>query len=456
MLNRDALLFSPTREGVPSSDDGFYASDLIAAQTALEDEAREAIPFASSECTYDLGYIKQPLFACKTCLHNRAVCAGCSISCHGEHELVELFNRRSFRCDCGTEAMGAGSCCQLTGRTDAPPNKNNHYDANFAGQFCFCGKPYDPQTETDTMIQCVVCEDWVHWACLFGRHIDDDEGGPLGQDDFDMVVCERCVQGRGDVRRVIERYAGVEGSGVMLVTKENEVVGRAFLPPDDEDEDEESAPGETAKRKAEGDGDAPVAKKARAEGEAVPSTADSSASSASLGTTPTASTSASSSQAPTAATTVASAPSSAASSPSKTCKAPPVLPPGESPLAKLEREGTRANVYLEEGWMMRWCRCSQCLPMFVNLPYLLDEEDVYEPPEDPNAHKSTFELGMEHLVNTMPRAQAIDSIAAFTGLSDRLKAYLRPHAEGGVTVTKELIDQFFEEERERREAIQRG
>jgi hypothetical protein len=83
MLDHNSLLFSPTRDGVPSSDDNFYASDLIAAQDALEDEAREAIPFASTECTYDMGYVKQPLFACLTCLHNRAVCAGCSVSCHG-------------------------------------------------------------------------------------------------------------------------------------------------------------------------------------------------------------------------------------------------------------------------------------------------------------------------------------------------------------------------------------
>lgn len=93
-LTHEALLFSPTREGVPSSDDNFTADDLIAAQDALEAEARDALPFSFAQCTYDLGYLKQPLFACRTCLNDSAVCAACSISCHGEHELVELFNRR--------------------------------------------------------------------------------------------------------------------------------------------------------------------------------------------------------------------------------------------------------------------------------------------------------------------------------------------------------------------------
>ena len=47
-----------------------------------------------------------------------------------EHELVELFMRRDFRCDCGTEKMGAGSCCAITRRADAPPNRNS-YDKSF-------------------------------------------------------------------------------------------------------------------------------------------------------------------------------------------------------------------------------------------------------------------------------------------------------------------------------------
>lgn len=82
MLNRDALLFSPTRDGVPSSDDNFYASDILAGQDALEQEARETLPFEFTQCTYDLGYIRQPLYACLTCLNHGAVCAACSIACH--------------------------------------------------------------------------------------------------------------------------------------------------------------------------------------------------------------------------------------------------------------------------------------------------------------------------------------------------------------------------------------
>jgi len=80
--------------------------------------------------------------------------------------------------------------------------------------------------------------------------------------------------------------------------------------------------------------------------------------------------------------------------------------------------------------------------MFYELPYLLEEEEEYSPPEDEQARKfsflydvtftlipvlslfshvtrvdqSTFDLGMDHLLNKMPRAQALDSIRAFSGL----------------------------------------
>ncbi|GAA5880426.1 hypothetical protein JCM1840_007693 [Sporobolomyces johnsonii] len=488
MLDRDALLFSPTRDGVPSSDDNFYASDIVAAQEAMDAEAAEVLPFQFNQCTYDLGYIRQPLYACLTCLNNRAVCAACSIACHGEHDLVELFNRRHFRCDCGTEAMGAGSCCSISPRDDAPANVENKYDANFEGRFCFCGRPYDPHTETDSMYQCLTCEDWIHHACLFGQH-SDDNASPLGEDDFDMVVCERCVKGNPDVRRIVERYAGREGSGVMIIGKDDKVLGKAVLPPDEEEEtegekavqageaegekagetevekSEESKPkvedpaedavtGE-AKRKAEEGEDEPAAKKVKTDASAstLPplalSASNSSVASSSSSEPSTSATPSTSSSQPTSASV-----SAAPSSPTKVCRAPPVLPPGESPLAMLEKEGGRVNIYLEEGWMMRWCRCDQCLPLFFDFPYMLEEEEQYEPPEDPDAHKSTFDLGMEHLLNHMPRAQALDSVRAFTGLSDRLKTYLRPLAEGDTTITKELIEKFFEEERERRQASQ--
>lgn len=174
----------------PTSDRGLTASDLIAHQTLLESQAREAIPFSTTTCTYAKGYIRQPLWACKDC-GGGAVCAGCSVGCHSDHELVELFAKRGMRCDCGTlslqrkfndeerddvESAGSSSSkrpelkpCNLRAAplNFAPENDDNVYGKNFEGHFCYCekGYTYDPMEEEETMFQCLVCEEWLHETC---------------------------------------------------------------------------------------------------------------------------------------------------------------------------------------------------------------------------------------------------------------------------------------------------
>ncbi|SCV71195.1 BQ2448_2783 [Microbotryum intermedium] len=446
MLSREALLFSPTRDGIPSSDDAFSAQDLVAAQDALEAEARDTIPFAFNECTYEMGYIKQPLYACLTCLNHRAVCAACSISCHGEHHLVELFNRRHFRCDCGTEAMGAGSVCGVTNRKDAPRNTENRYDKNFKGKFCICGKDYDPHTETDSMYQCLVCEDWLHHACLIGSHVDSADS-LLATDDFDPVVCDACVRAdRNGVRtKLLDRYAGVEGSGVMLLDMQTKaIIGRAVFD-DDDDENEGQDDGKIKMNEEGGLSEAKTDVSSAATGEGRdPTDQDRPAKRARLDEGTPKAGSSSSSSAPHAVV----AGEAASDLPAKTCKAT-VRPTASevTPLKRLELDGGKLNVFFEEGWRMRWCQCEECSPLFDDFPFFLEEEEAYEPPDDPDAHKSTHELGMVAL-SRMPREQAIEGAIAFQGLSERLKNYLRPYSESGATVTKELIDDFFAKERE--------
>ncbi|KDE06597.1 hypothetical protein MVLG_03093 [Microbotryum lychnidis-dioicae p1A1 Lamole] len=444
MLSREVLLFSPTREGIPSSDDAFSAQDLVAAQDALEAEARDTIPFAFTECTYEMGYIKQPLYACLTCLNHRAVCAACSVSCHGEHHLVELFNRRHFRCDCGTEAMGAGSVCEVTNRKDAPKNNENRYDKNFLGKFCVCGKDYDPHTETDSMYQCLICEDWLHHACLIGSHVDSADS-LLATDDFDHVLCDTCVRHdyKGVRTKLLDRYAGIEGSGVMLLDmKTKAIIGRAALDDGDENENENEGQGRN-KPDVNEEGDLSEAKPHASSGDATDQDRPTKrARLDELTAKPEASSSSSSAQHDIIKRDTVT------DLPTKACKAPLRPSPSDvSPLKRLELGGGKLNVFFEKGWRMRWCQCQECSPLFTDFPYFLEEEESYEPPDDPDAHKSTHELGMAAL-SRMPREQAIEGAIAFQGLSERLKNYLRPYSESGATVTKELIDEFFAKERE--------
>lgn len=66
--------------------------------------------FLSSLCTYEQGYITQPIYACRTCFDKSGkhfgFCFGCSMNCHVDHDIYELFDKRHFKCDCGTPKSG--------------------------------------------------------------------------------------------------------------------------------------------------------------------------------------------------------------------------------------------------------------------------------------------------------------------------------------------------------------
>ncbi|KAF5938540.1 hypothetical protein HYC85_022799 [Camellia sinensis] len=117
------------------------------------------------ECTYTKGYMKrQAIFSCLTCTPdgNAGVCTACSLSCHDGHEIVELWTKRNFRCDCGNSKFGE-FFCKLFPNKDVE-NVENSYNHNFKGSYCTCGRPYpDPEAEEQVeMIQCCICEDWFH------------------------------------------------------------------------------------------------------------------------------------------------------------------------------------------------------------------------------------------------------------------------------------------------------
>ncbi|KAF2819787.1 hypothetical protein CC86DRAFT_449815 [Ophiobolus disseminans] len=178
------------------SESSQTAAEFIKEQLSLEAEAREALPYQFDTCTRDLGPLRQSLYACLTCnpppatpadsYTPAAVCYSCSISCHGEHTLVELFNKRNFICDCGTTRMPESSPCTLrinstTGRkgdvTGEGPATSNKYNQNFRNRFCGCEEDYDPHQEKGTMFQCLGLgtvedggcgEDWWHPECLVG------------------------------------------------------------------------------------------------------------------------------------------------------------------------------------------------------------------------------------------------------------------------------------------------
>jgi len=120
----------------------------------------------STECTFPKGYCKQQIFICKTCNPDEGkpagFCLACSLSCHLDHEVRELWTRRSFRCDCGNSRQPSISC----GLYQSKPSTNplNKYNHNFNNRFCYCRKEFVYGDDPD-MIQCAQCQDWFHYKC---------------------------------------------------------------------------------------------------------------------------------------------------------------------------------------------------------------------------------------------------------------------------------------------------
>ncbi|CAL4176471.1 unnamed protein product, partial [Meganyctiphanes norvegica] len=160
--------------------------------------------------TYKSGYVKrQALYACVTCCPEdseilAAVCLGCSYHCHEEHELVELYTKRYFRCDCGNSKYPNNSC--KLNKSKLPENPDNTYNQNFSAKYCTCHRPYpDPDDPVeDEMIQCCMCEDWFH-----GRHC----GSVVPGNEYQEMVCSGCLS----KNTFLHHYIGI---AVIAVTKE--------------------------------------------------------------------------------------------------------------------------------------------------------------------------------------------------------------------------------------------
>ncbi|CAH8472535.1 unnamed protein product [Heterobilharzia americana] len=147
-----------------------------------------------SVCTFTRGYVKrQALYTCRTCLDidevKAGICFPCAIQCHAGHDLVELYTKRSFRCDCGNIKF-AGVCECILWEEKDDENGLNQYNDNFSNRYCTCQRSYpDPNYNgTEEMIQCGVCENWYHLEHL---NMDANFRTP---DNYEEMTCFICLQ----------------------------------------------------------------------------------------------------------------------------------------------------------------------------------------------------------------------------------------------------------------------
>ncbi|KAF9418379.1 hypothetical protein HW555_004809 [Spodoptera exigua] len=170
--------------------------DVLQEQQDFEADANAVLGASDDKnCTYSKGYIKrQALYACLTCCteaktdptKRAGVCLACSLNCHENHELIELYTKRNFKCDCGNPKFNSHPCQFTPDKTDL--NEENIYNQNFSGLYCTCQRPYpDPEATTeDDMIQCIICEDWLHSSHL--------EAVVPANDQYAEMICKSCME----------------------------------------------------------------------------------------------------------------------------------------------------------------------------------------------------------------------------------------------------------------------
>ncbi|WEW59141.1 RING-type E3 ubiquitin-protein ligase [Emydomyces testavorans] len=459
----------PRRES-SASQNSQTAAEFIDEQLKLEADAREALPYSFDSCTRPLGALRQILFSCLTCnppppdpsapYTPAGVCYSCSISCHGEHTLVELFNKRNFVCDCGTTRLPSTSPCTLRvdPKTDAKPVHSeepaaeNKYNQNFRNRFCCCGDTYDPHQEKGTMFQCLGLgsvetggcgEDWYHPECLVGlprnwnsalqkqqgdqteskeepsatveEHCGNEDPplppGFPGEDDFETFLCYKCL----DSNPWLKRYAGTPGflPPVYRNSKSNQTSnGDTTIEPENE--------GHSKKRKLETDEDQPDTKRPKSD---------------------------------TAETALLKSPSAPAVTKEKHASLP-TNPPSKT-----------FSLFVKEDFRDHLCHCVSCFPLLVPHQQLREEEETYEPPlsEAGDGAHYAHSAGSQHTgsllergeaaLSNLDRVRAIEGVMVYNHLKEKVKDFLKPFAESGTAVGAEDIKAYFEKLRGDAEAI---
>ncbi|PHH83014.1 hypothetical protein CDD82_3926 [Ophiocordyceps australis] len=477
-----------------ASDDSQTAADFIRNQELLEADAREALPYSIGTCTRILGPLRQNVFACLTCnpapsqgddstWQPAGVCYACSVQCHGQHNLVEIFQKRNFTCDCGTTRFPVASACALGinqetgtkgGVHSEEADANNRYNQNFANRFCGCKCDYDPFEQKGTMFQCLGLgteetggcgEDWYHPGCLVGmgpkwyEHMDgykpqdaprhdlatmapipeepqpetaddlaqdvQDEDPPMppgfpDEDEFESFLCYKCVESNP----WIKQYAGTQGflPAVML----NQPAGddsKKRKADDECERDKDEA--KRIKTHADAEHQRPQQK---------PSEPDSVKAEEAGSTTE---------------------PPDNVPSPNKSCTA------DSTPVCKLTTLPPPPNgpfsLFLTSSFRSSFCTCPPCHRRIISLhPQLAQEEDAYEPPlsspslSRPGSPHSTHGSGSilergESALRNMDRVRAIEGVMAYNHLKEKLKPFFQRFADSGQAVGAEDIKAYFAE-----------
>lgn len=418
-----------------AKEEAVSAVDYIREQDELEREAKELMPFDPVECTYVRGAIRQPIFACLTCARENesdgvGICYSCSIQCHSTHDVVELFSKRDFACDCGTTRMaktqkgscklrqrkGNDACSRMrTGSSsidaerydarssvscdaDDIPSTSNTYNQNFKGLFCCCNRPYNPQEETGNMIQCylgISCgEDWFHDECIMGYSVGKGRSSAqaVKQEDEDAELPREKKDGTPDTE-ALDYFPELDEFDQFVCWK-CVSAARTFFEPLEDDKDiiaNKLPHFENVNSKSEWE-------------EKL----------------------------------------------NKYEHLQDKIQVGNKRQRLEESNKFPYSIFLSVNFKSKLSHLVETLPsdskvlQFLKThDFLYNDDPVFEPPEeDGSTTGSIFDLGAEALLK-LPRDQAIDGLQAYEKISLKLREFLKPFAQKGEVVTEDEVRNFF-------------
>ena len=436
------------------------------------------------------------------------------MQCHGEHTLVELFNKRNFTCDCGTTRFPKSSPCNLRinpetnakgGVHSEEPDPNNKYNQNFRNRFCGCECDYDPFQQKGTMFQCLGLgthetggcgEDWWHPGCVVG----------LGAKWFENMTTQKVKPEPKDSEKNGCQLPTIEEAAETAPHRGATEAGEAETDNDDDDDDPPPPPGFPAEDDFEGflcykcvDAHPWIKRYAGTPGFLPPvyfKPADAEKESAAGSTTaePPAATAANTDnpskkrkaedddtdsshaskrqKGETETTDVAPQPPAASNGspaapttePTKDAASPPACKLSTLPPAPTGR----FSLFFKESFRDHLCRCASCFPHLAPHPQLLEEEETYEPPvsEDGDGDGggdgastngggsggSLYERG-ESALRNVDRVRAIEGVMAYQHLKDKLMPFFQQFAESKKVISAEDIKEYFAKLRGDDEAI---
>ncbi|KAI8636234.1 hypothetical protein BD408DRAFT_356049 [Parasitella parasitica] len=389
-----------------NEEDSVTALEYIQRQEKLEKDAQDVLPGNFDECTFSLGYVRQPLYACKTCTIDQGeepagMCYSCSIACHASHDLFELFPKRSFRCDCGLSGKFGGYNCSrmVPEKLNYATNEKNKYNHNFKNLYCRCDQTYDPEKEEATMYQI-----------------------PDAIDEFDCYICRDCT------KKYPFLMNGRDAKFSYGLSKGNEPVHQWILPERlVKNAKQKEAPNQEAS-KTNQEPEAFSLDTSKATEDTIPSDHGTSGAGEKR--------------------KHEDEPEEKHNIIVNVYKKMKSDTNCQNVDISLLPEHDHIEVFLQDDWRQNLCKCAKvigCVQEYKthSVEFLFEEEATVEPENDEDIGKSLLDIGMEQL-QRMDRVQAIESIRAFQTLSSDLKSFFENFKETGEVVTKEDVQEYFD------------